>query len=150
MNIDPQPQNGGCLWLLLIPFALIFGFFGLTMPVTTGEPPLIPVTPTPVIDEPVFVSPYVIESASVIVRESFPPQVSIAVSGYAPDGCDFPMQIEQERSGSTIQINLYRLVPLAAMCPAVLVPLERTIDLGTLEPGSYTVNINGFVIQFSI
>lgn len=148
MNIDPQPQNGGCLWLLLIPLMFVFAFFSPPTPVT--DVPLIPVTPTPVMDEPVFISPYVIESASAIVRESFPAQVSIAVTGYAPDGCDFPMQIEQRRSGNAIQIDIYRIVPLAAMCPAMIVPFERTIDLGTLEPGSYTVTINDFVIQFTV
>lgn len=153
MNIDPQPQNGGCLWLLLVPFMVIFGFFGVTTPVSDSQPP-IPVTfPTATpetITDPVFTSPHVIESVIVVIRESMPPQVAIEVSGYAPDGCEFPTLIEQRRNDETITVDIYRLVPLAAMCPAVIVPFSQTFELGTFEPGSYSVYINDFVVQFTI
>jgi len=152
LNIDPQPQNGGCLWLL-VPLLFFFSIFGIRSDAPIEQEPLPAIRPTPTpgsIAEPVFTSPHVIESVRVVIRESMPPQVALEVSGYVPDGCTFPTLIEQQRSGATITVDVYRLVPLAVMCPAVIVPYAQTIELGTFEPGSYTVDVNGISVSFTI
>lgn len=151
MNIDPQPQNGGCLWLLLIPLAFMIGFFGLTVPmVGTVELKLEFAPPTPA-PEPAVFSPYVIETAGISISGSQPARVTIEVSGYAPDGCDLPANVEVNRDGSTVVVTVYRMLSPAMICPAVIVPFERTIELGTFEPGRYTVIINNsLTLSFSI
>jgi len=65
-----------------------------------GRPPVIMATPTPgqggVMTPgqggvmPVTAVPHVINSVEVFILESFPPQISLGVIGYQPDGCDFP------------------------------------------------------------
>jgi inhibitor of cysteine peptidase len=89
-----------------------------------------------------------IESVDVLVMESFPMQVSLVVKGAQPDGCEFPVIVEQQREGNTVTVQIYRDMPLAVMCAAVLIPYEATIPLeGGFEPGSYTFSINDFVIE---
>lgn len=85
-----------------------------------------------------------INSVSVNVMESFPMQISLDVSGEHPDGCDYPVKVDQSRSGNTVTISVYREVPNDVMCPMMLNPYDATIKLdGTFESGSYTIKVNG-------
>lgn len=89
-----------------------------------------------------------IDSVDLLVMESFPMQVSLIVKGSQPDGCEVPVTVEQQREGSTVTVEIYRDMPLALICAAVLVPYEATIPLeGGFEPGSYTFHINDFVLE---
>src|SRR5690606_979324 len=93
-------------------------------------------------------SPTTITNVDVIVMESFPMQVSLHITGEQPDGCDFPVIVEQVREGNTVTVSVYREVPLTVMCPMMLVPYDDTIRLdGTFEPGDYVFQVNDFVVQ---
>jgi hypothetical protein len=100
--------------------------------------------------EATFRSPMIIESVEVLLLESAPVQVVVNVRGTQPDGCEFPAVTEERRDGNAITLEIYRNVPLAAMCPAVLVIYEDSINLGTFEPGGYTVTVNGVTVEFEI
>lgn len=85
-----------------------------------------------------------INTVSVNVMESSPMQLSIDVSGEHPDGCDYPVMVDQESNGNKITVTVYREVPADVMCPMMLNPYEATIKIdGTFESGSYTITVNG-------
>jgi inhibitor of cysteine peptidase len=86
-----------------------------------------------------------------MLLESFPVQINLQVSGYQPDGCDFPVQVEQRRQGNEVFVDIYREVPLAVMCPAVVLPYEEIIPLeGGFESGTYTIHVNDQVVEVQI
>ena len=92
-----------------------------------------------------------INTVSVNVMESFPMQISLEVSGEHPDGCDYPVMVEQDRDGDTVTVSIYREVPRDVMCPMMLNPYEATIKLdGTFESGSYTIKVNGVTEKIDI
>lgn len=85
-----------------------------------------------------------INSVTVNVMESSPMQMSIDVNGEHPDGCDYPVMIDQEKEGNDITVTIYRQVPLDVMCPMMLNPYEATIQIdGEFESGTYEITVNG-------
>lgn len=88
--------------------------------------------------------PTVIETVDVLVMESFPPQLSLQVTGYQSDGCDFPAQVEirREAETNTVYVQIFREMPLAVMCPSNIISYEASISLGAFDPGSYTIIVN--------
>jgi hypothetical protein len=92
----------------------------------------------------------VIESAEVLVMESFPPQLMLNVKGYQPDGCQFPVIVEQSQEGNTIYVSIYREVPANVRCTMNIVPYEDSINLGSFEPGQYTIDVNGTLVDVQL
>ncbi|MGJ3238686.1 MAG: hypothetical protein ACFE0Q_08275 [Anaerolineae bacterium] len=89
----------------------------------------------------------VIESVEVAVLESFPMQLQLqlTISGYQPDGCEFPVEVEQDVDGNDVSLRIYRNVPSATLCPMVLVPYEETITVdGSFEGGTVNIEVNDF------
>jgi hypothetical protein len=129
---------------------LFLAIFGVSSQESSAPPPVVEVTPvTP--PEETFESLTHIDSVEALVLESFPVQLQLHIIGAQPDGCDFPVQIEQQRDGNAITLKIFREVPLTVMCPAVLINYDETITLeGTFEPGTYTIDVNGFVIEVTI
>jgi hypothetical protein len=93
----------------------------------------------------------VIEQIETTVSASMPATITMQVRGYHPDGCKFPVQVEQTRAGSTVTVKIYRIVPVDVMCTMELNPYNETITLdGTFESGDYTVDVNGTVVQVKV
>jgi hypothetical protein len=92
----------------------------------------------------------VIERAQILVMESFPVQLSLQVVGYQPDGCDFPVIVEQTQDGNAINVHIYREIPANVRCTMMIVPYEAAINLGSFTAGTYTVNVNGTVIEVQV
>jgi hypothetical protein len=93
----------------------------------------------------------VVESVDVLVLESFPMQLNLVVKGYQPDGCDFPVQVEQVRDGNTVTVHIYRQVPQDSICPMMIVGYDATIALeGGFESGSYTINVNDQTVNVDL
>jgi hypothetical protein len=88
-----------------------------------------------------------IESVQVNVLESMPPQVTITVAGYHPDGCVAPAQVRQQfdPETNTVTVRIYRVLPPDVMCPAVIENFTLTIplDLDVVTGATYTINVNG-------
>jgi hypothetical protein len=133
-------ENPILLMLRLMAMALLFAFLGARQTVT-------PVPP----DQPTFRSMAIIEDAQAAILESNPAQIELTVRGYHPDGCDFLAVIEQRREGNRVVVEIFREVPLAAMCPMILNPYQATFRLdGTFDPGQYVIEVNGVVIDVTI
>ncbi len=132
--------------IMSIFIRLLMAFFTTFFLGTSTTVPAQPVSPPT--GEEIFLSPTTITSVDVIVMESFPMQVRLHVRGEQPDGCDFPVIVEQVREGNMVTVSIYREVPLAVMCPMILLPYEDTISLdGNFEPGDYVFQVNDFVIE---
>jgi hypothetical protein len=148
------------LFFLLLMLLGACGFMmaagGVVMPVApaTSAPVMATPTPTPSMlptpegEGETFRSPTVIESVDALILESFPMQLQLRVTGYQPDGCDFPVQVEQSIVGTTITVNIFRSVPLAVICPAMILTYDETIAIeGTFTGGIYTIIVNDFTTQ---
>jgi inhibitor of cysteine peptidase len=94
--------------------------------------------------------PTVIEDVNVRVLESFPPQLDIHVTGYHPDSCDFPVQIDTRVNGNTITVEIYREVPPNVRCGEPTVPYETNFNLGSFDPGDYIIDVNGTIIEITL
>ena len=84
-----------------------------------------------------------LNEASLVIRESFPPQISLTVQGDLPTPCN---QLRAEIAGpdaeNKIEVDLYSVSDPNKACAQVLEPFEESIDLGTFPTGHYTVWVN--------
>lgn len=77
------------------------------------------------------------------VTESFPMRIRLDIAGEHPDGCDYPVRIEQFRQGNIIKIEVYRQVPADVICPMILQSYQSEIQLdGAFESGRYIIKVN--------
>ena len=78
-------------------------------------------------------------------------QISLEVEGEHPDGCDFPVLVDQSRDGNSIQVEVYREVPADVFCPMILRPYAGTIEIeGSFAAGEYTIQVNSHTQTISI
>jgi hypothetical protein len=165
MTLEPRPDNPlGWLILILIGVFLYAGARPSQQTVTIPDPdPRGQAVAPPGRDGrrgPMVVVPGVPENAefmgvarfSVVVRESFPPQVVLEVSGNWPNGCSVEPQVVTQRDGSVVTVHIFRILPPDLMCTMVITPASLTVDIsdvfmedGTFRSGEYTINVNGAV-----
>jgi hypothetical protein len=85
-----------------------------------------------------------IDEASLIIRESFPPQISLALAGNLPTPCNrLRVAISAPDSENKINAEIYSVIDPNQVCIEVLEPFEEQIDLGTFPTGHYSVWVNG-------
>ena len=135
----------------LLALGALFGCGALTgiqqeMPMPDFEPAQ-PFDPS--VSEPTFRSDVIVLGVEVVILESDPPQLELLVSGYT-DGCDYPLITEVTQTGDTFDVQMYRNVPLAATCPSGTVDFSGTVQLGPVEAGTYTIFVNGFMVEQTI
>ncbi len=93
----------------------------------------------------------VIEKIETQVSTGLPATVTMQISGYHPDGCRFPAQVQQTRSGDQVTVKIFRIVPKDVLCTMDLNPYNDTIILdGTFDSGTYTVDVNGTVVVVKV
>jgi len=91
--------------------------------------------------------PFFLESAELMVAESFPLQIFVSVEGSLPTPCDevdWVITVGDDR----IDIDLYAVAEPAVICVAMLQPVAFTISVGSFGRGSCTVYINGDEIGY--
>lgn len=91
-----------------------------------------------------------ITDVQVLIMESSPPQVALQIEGYQPDGCESDVITDQRQDGNTFTIEIYRILPPDVMCPQVIVDYSATLQLGALDPGRYTFDVNGFIVTAEV
>ena len=70
-------------------------------------------------------------------------QISLEVAGEHPDGCDYPVLVDQSRDGNSVQVEVYREVPADVFCPMILQPYKGTVQIdGTFAAGEYSIQVN--------
>lgn len=85
-----------------------------------------------------------INEASLIARESYPPQIVLLLSGDLPTPCNqLRVEIQPPDNENKIVADVYSVIDPEQMCTQVLEPFEESIELGTFPSGHYTVWVNG-------
>jgi len=93
----------------------------------------------------------VVEKIETSVSTGSPATVTLQISGYQPDGCQLPVQVDQTRAGNQVTVKIYRIVPVDVMCTMDLNPYNDTITLdGTFESGDYTIDVNGTIVPLKV
>ena len=85
-----------------------------------------------------------INEASLIIRESFPPQISLTLAGDLPTPCNqLRVEMGPPDLENKIVVDVYSVVDPNQVCVQVLEPFEESIDMGVFPTGHYTVWVNG-------
>jgi hypothetical protein len=88
-----------------------------------------------------------INSTELLIRESFPPQVSLGINGDLPTPChQLRVDISDPDAENRIFADVYSVVDPNQACIQVLKPFEEYIDLGTFATGHYSVWVNGELV----
>ena len=85
-----------------------------------------------------------INESGLLIRESFPPQITLSLSGDLPTPChELRADVKEPDSENKINVEVYSVVDPDQVCIQVLEPFQANIDLGTFPSGHYTVWANG-------
>jgi len=88
-----------------------------------------------------------IDSSDLLIMESYPIQVALALKGSLPTPCNQLRVVANPPDGQNrIQVEVYSVVDPEQMCVQVLEPFEVNLNLGSFPTGHYTVLVNGEVV----
>jgi hypothetical protein len=88
-----------------------------------------------------------IEESGIIIRESYPPQISLTLSGNLPNPChELRAEIGTPDADNRMDVDVYTVVDPNVMCTEVLKPFTESMDLGTFPTGHYTVWVNSELV----
>ena len=102
-------------------------------------------TPTPTATPDVDRMPVYHDIYTVTVRaETGAPYVLYAdITGAQTDGCDYPVETDIFREGTFVYVDVYRMMPVDAICPSSIIPYNASIYLGDgFGYDIYTVIVN--------
>jgi hypothetical protein len=110
---------------------------------STNQPNMNPFAPKPGDSKFTRGNAYINE-ATLMIRESYPPQISLTVRGDLPTPCnELRVKIDAPDRENKIMVDVYSLVDPNKVCIQVLKPFQEYIDLGTFSTGHYSVWVNG-------
>jgi hypothetical protein len=110
---------------------------------STHEPPSNPFAPQAA-DKDLIRGNVYLDDSSLVIRESFPPQVSLAIRGNLPTPCNhLRAEIGAPDQQNQIAVEIYSVTDPDRVCVQILSPFEESIDLGTFPTGHYSVWVNG-------
>jgi hypothetical protein len=97
------------------------------------------------------IEPIQIDSVDVLVSNGSPAQVTAHVKGVLGDGCSTLHSVRQQRSGSTVAIEILRERPAEAVCIQVARLYDELIRLeGEYPPGRYLLRVNSVERAFTV
>ena len=109
----------------------------------TANPNSNPFAPKPG-DEKLTRGPVYINEASLVIRESYPTQISLSMRGDVPTPChELRVKIDEPNQENKITVDVSSVVNPDKACMQVLEPFQESIDVGTFSPGHYSVWVNG-------
>jgi len=83
-------------------------------------------------------------SADLLLMESFPIQVAMILRGNLPTPChNLRVVINAPDGDNNIDVATYSVTDPDKICVQVLQSFEASIPLGSFPPGHYTVSVNG-------
>ena len=84
-----------------------------------------------------------IQEMEILIRESFPPQIALTLSGELPTPChQLRVQVSEPDADNRIGVEAYTVVNPDLACIQVIKPFNATTDLGTFPSGHYSVWVN--------
>ncbi len=85
-----------------------------------------------------------IDSTDIILEESYPVQVKLALTGNLPTPChQLRVVFSEVDEQGNVEIEVYSVSDPEMMCIQVLEPFEASVPLGEYTQGKYTISING-------
>lgn len=93
-----------------------------------------------------------VRAISLEVIETFPFQLVLTVDGSHADSCWQVAKATQTREDSTLYVAVMASLPQDADCAAQVTPFQLIymLDIGGLPQGTYTVDVNGVVEEFTL
>lgn len=111
--------------------------------ISTNEPPASPFSPKPG-DEKLSRGSLFLREVSLVIRESYPPQVSLALGGDLPTAChELRVEIIPPDTTNKIVADAYSIFDPNMACAQALKPFQEYVDIGTYPAGHYSVWVNG-------
>lgn len=87
--------------------------------------------------------PVFLDSADLLVMESFPPQFLLSLAGSLPTPCHMlRVNVVQPDAENAIAVEVYSVVDPNVTCIQVLQSFSQGINLGSFPAGRYRVQIN--------
>ena len=84
-----------------------------------------------------------LDSAEVLVMESYPVQITLVLNGNLPTPCNqLRVTVEPPDEENRIQVDVYSVSDPGQMCTQVLEPFEVNFNLGSFSSGHYSVWVN--------
>jgi hypothetical protein len=84
-----------------------------------------------------------VQEMGILIRESFPPQIALSLSGELPTPChQLRVQVSEPDTNNRIDVEAYTVVNPELVCIQVVEPFNANIDLGTFPSGHYSVWVN--------
>jgi hypothetical protein len=88
--------------------------------------------------------PVYIDSAEILLLESYPPQFRLALKGSLPDPChQLRVVVPQPDAQNVADVEVYSVVDPGSVCIQVLAPFEVSISLDGFPAGTYNIRVNG-------
>lgn len=109
---------------------------------TPDEPAADPYAPQPA-DSALIRGNVFIQEMDLLIRESFPPQIALALRGEVPTPChQLRVLTAEPDADNRIDVEMYSVVDPDLACVQVVEPFEANISLGTFPAGHYSVWVN--------
>ena len=97
------------------------------------------------------IRPAPIHEVRINIAESYPPQVIVYIQGGLSDGCTTFHELNTQRSGRTIDIEVTTQRPIKSpICPDIYGLFEQNVNLGSdfTSGETYTVTVNDVTTDF--
>ncbi|MGB8982113.1 MAG: hypothetical protein WCC12_09570 [Anaerolineales bacterium] len=95
-------------------------------------------------DEKLTRTEIMISELDLLIRESYPPQIALSISGDLSTPChELRAEIAPPDPENRIMVSVYSVADPNLACIQVLEPFQEFIDLGTFPQGHYSVWVNG-------
>jgi hypothetical protein len=108
-----------------------------------GEPSANPFAPKPG-DEKLTRTEIIISDLDLLIRESYPPQIALSISGELPTPChELRAEVTPPDPENRIMVSVYSVTDPNLACVQVLKPFQEYIEIGTFTQGRYSVWVNG-------
>lgn len=105
--------------------------------------PSVPYAPQPA-DADLLRGNVYLDSAQLLVKESYPPQVALSLRGSLPTPCHtLRVAVNPPNDLHQILVEVYSVVKADILCIEVLAPFDLQVQLGHFPEGHYTVLVNG-------
>ena len=91
--------------------------------------------------------PVFIDSADILILESYPPQYRLVLKGTLPDPChQLRVVVPQSDAQNGIDVEVYSVVDPGSVCIQVLAPFEVSVSLDGFPAGTYDIRVNGDLV----
>ncbi len=85
-----------------------------------------------------------LDSAELLILESFPLQFTLALKGSLPTSChQLKVDVSLPDTENKITVDVYSLTQPDLMCAQMLAPFDENIPLGSFPAGHYFLWVNG-------